>query len=499
MTRKIIVNVGPYETRAAILENEVLQELFFDVKDTEKIVGCIFKGRVANIMSGMQSAFVNIGQQKDAFLTLSSVESVAGADSEEDFKDVYRNLIQDMIKVGQEVLVQVLKEPSAGKGPRSTMILSLPGRYLVLTPLVDHIGVSRIIGNETERERLRSIGRKVCPKGMGIILRTAAEGVEERELNSDLKFLLKLWRKIEEKAKSMPLFSLIHQDLSLPMKLVRDFFTDDVSKFVIDSAEEYKSILEVCDFLSPLQRASMELYEGDVPLFEKFGIENEIKNALQKKLWLKSGGYIFLERTEALVSIDVNSGRFSGGSGLEETVFRVNMEAAKEIARQVRIRNLAGVIVIDFIDMENPKHRDQVVKSLREAFKGDRNRPHILDISELGLVQMTRRRTSHSIEEILKSECPRCGGDGVTLSVSTIANRIRKTVLEDAKRFDTEKIIVTGHPEVVFFFKEDEEFRLKELAARANREVIFVEDKTCSIEAFKIEPVLSQSKMEPLK
>ncbi|MBF0498936.1 MAG: Rne/Rng family ribonuclease [Candidatus Riflebacteria bacterium] len=489
MSRKILVNCGAYETRAVIIDDDQPFELFYEIPDSEKIVGCIFKGRVANVVPGTQSAFVDIGLAKDAYLTMTGVEGASGFE-DEDLKEIYKSSIQDMLKVGQECVLQILKEPTQSKGPRSSMLISFPGRYLVLMPTHDQIGISRRISSESERDRLRAIGKKLLPKNMGLIFRTAAEGLEERELLSDLKILLKMWAKVEAKTKVAPMKSMIHRDLPLTLKLVRDYFTDEVEQFLIDSPEEHKTILEFCDFLSPLQRASLEVYQGPEPIFEKFGIESEIAKALESKVWLESGAYLIIERTEALVTIDVNSGRFSGGADLEETVFKVNLEAAKDIARQVRLRNLAGMIIIDFIDMVENKHRTQVVKVLRDAFKGDRNRPNLLDMSELGLVQMTRRRISHSLEEILKSSCPCCGGQRTVFSVSTIANRIRNQVMKEAARFEGKSIRIIAHRKVIEFFKADHESRRRELETRVSRRIDFVEGEPLEFETYKIEPIL---------
>ncbi|RCK77857.1 MAG: Cytoplasmic axial filament protein CafA and Ribonuclease G [Candidatus Ozemobacter sibiricus] len=491
MSRKIIVNTGPYETRAAILEDDRPVELFFEIKDSEKIVGHIYKGKVSNILPGTQAAFVDIGLPKDAYLTLTGVENTEG-DDEEELKDIFRSPIQDMLKVGQEVILQILKEPTPTKGPRSTMALSFPGRYLVLMPNVEHIGVSRRISQEKERERLKAIGRKLAPKGGGIIFRTAAEGIEEQDLADDLNLLVKMWQKVEAKARKAPPRSLIHRDLSLTMKLVRDHLNDDVDRMIVDSREEYQEILETCDFLSPLQRAALELYEGKEPIFEAYGIEKEIEMALESKVWLDSGAYLIFDKTEAMVTIDVNSGRFSGGADLEETVSKVNLEAAKVIARQIRLRNLAGIIIIDFIDMHEAKNRQKVLKAFREGFKGDRNRPHILDFSELGLVQMTRKRTSASLDEILKEKCPCCEGRGKTLAIATLANRIRRQVLQEAARIEGKTITVRAHERVVEFLRAHHDQRLKELERRSNRTIHLHAEKGLALDFWKVEAKLNE-------
>lgn len=489
MSRKILVNIGPFESRAAIIENGKLCELLYEIPDSEKIVGCVYKGRVANVVAGTQSAFVDIGIHKDAYLTLTGVES----NDDEDLKDIFRSPIQDTLKVGQDVVLQILKEPTPTKGPRSTMTISFPGRYLVYMPKVDHIGVSRRINQDKERDRLRAIGRRISPKGSGVVFRTASEGLEENILKADLDLLIKMWKKVESKISSAPPRTMLHRDIPLPMKVARDFFTDDVEEMIIDSEEAYRSIIEDCEFLTPMQRASLELYKEKTPIFEKFGIEKELEKALSRKIWLDSGSYIFIDKTEAMYCIDVNSGRFSGGADLEETVFRVNMEAAREIARQIRLRNLSGMIIIDFIDMEAPSHRSQVLKALREGFKGDRNKPNILDFSDLGLVQMTRRRTSASLDEIRKEICPCCHGAGKTLSVHTIANQLKKSVLDEAERYQTEKIVINAHKLIIDFIRGKDGKGLRDLENSCRRRLIIKPANGFDIENFKIEPVLERN------
>lgn len=490
MSRKILLNIGPYESRGAIIENGKLSELLYEIQDSEKIVGCIYKGRVANVVAGTQSAFVDIGIHKDAYLTLTGVDS---GDGDDDLKDIYRSPIQDMLKVGQDVILQILKEPTPTKGPRSTMTISFPGRYLVFMPKVDHIGVSRRIQHDRERDRLRAIGRKIAPKGSGVVFRTASEGLEENILKADLDLLVKMWNMVEKKIPSVPPRTMLHRDIPLPLKVARDFFSDDVEEMIIDSEEAFRSIMEDCEFLTPLQRASLELYKGSEPIFEKYGIEKEIERALSRKIWLESGGYLFFDKTEAMHCIDINSGRFSGGSDLEETVFRVNLEAAREIARQIRLRNLSGMIIIDFIDMEAPSHRSQVLKTLRECFKGDRSKPNILDFSELGLVQMTRRRTAASLDEIRKEVCPCCHGTGKTVSAGNLANSIRKQLLEEVKRYQTDRFVINAHNSVSELLRGRNSADLKELEQITGKKLILKTQNGLDIENWKIEPVMESS------
>jgi ribonuclease G len=285
---------------------------------------------------------------------------------------------------------------------------------------------------------------------------------------------------------------MLHRDIPLPMKVARDFFDDTVDEMIVDSEEAFETILEDCDFLSPLQRASLELYKDSTPIFENFAIEKQIENALSRKIWLNSGGYIYFDKTEAMHCIDVNSGRFSGGKSLEETVFKVNLEAAEVIARQIRLRNLSGMIIIDFIDMESREHRNKVLRKLREGFRGDRNKPNVLDFSELGLIQMTRRRTSANLIEIRKEICPCCHGSGRVLSLQTITNKVKQLVIQESKRCQTQKIAITAHKTVIDFLRGKNNQGLKELQNRVDRRLILKTTIGLDVETFKVEAILDQ-------
>lgn len=487
MTKKILLNMGPLESRAAIIENGELSELMYEISNDEKVVGCIYKGTVSNVIAGTQSAFVDIGMHKDAYLTLTGVEK----SFEMELQDIFKSPIQDMLKVGQDVVLQILKEPTPTKGPRSSMTISFPGKYLVYIPKLDHIGISRRINSEKERNRLKAIGRKLLPDGGGLVFRTASEGLEESMIKRDLDLLLKMWKKVEEKIESAPARTMIHRDIPLPMKVARDFFTDDVTEMIIDSEEAYTSIVEDCEFLTPLQRASLELYKGETPLFEKYGIEREINKAFSRKIWLESGGYIFIDKTEAMYCIDVNSGRFSSKKGLEETVFKVNLEAAKEIAKQIRLRNLAGMIIIDFIDMLSHSHRAQVLKTFKEGFRGDRSRPYILDFSDLGIVQMTRRRTAASLDQIRKASCPCCNGTGKTLSLRSIANDLMTELTLEANKHKIDEYTINAHKSVIELMKSNKE--ISDLEKNLNKKLTFVSSEGFNIENYKITPTFNTS------
>jgi ribonuclease G len=485
MAKKILLNVGPLESRAAIVEDGKLCELIYEISNDEKVVGCIYKGRVSNVIAGTQSAFVDVGMHKDAYLTLTGVEN----SFEMELQDIFKSPIQDMLKVGQDVILQILKEPTPTKGARSSMTISFPGKYLVFIPRLEHIGISRRISNEKERDRLKAIGKKLLPEGGGLVFRTASEGLEEIVIKRDLDLLVKMWKKVEEKIATAPSKTMLHRDIPLPMKVARDYFTDDVEEMIIDSKEAYTSIVEDCEFLSPMQRASLELYKDTTPIFEKYGIEKDIERAFSRKIWLESGGYIFIDKTEAMYCIDVNSGRFSSSNGLEETVFKVNLEAAKEIARQIRLRNLAGMIIVDFIDMQSNSHRAQVLKVFKEGFKGDRNRPYILDFSDLGLVQMTRRRTAASLDEIRKASCPCCNGHGKTLSLRSIANDLMTELTLEANRHGIDEFTIHAHKAVIELMRSNKE--ITELEKTLNKKLTIVSNEGLNIEGYSITPVFN--------
>jgi ribonuclease G len=485
MAKKILLNVGPLESRAAIVEDGKLCELIYEISNDEKVVGCIYKGRVSNVIAGTQSAFVDVGMHKDAYLTLTGVEN----SFEMELQDIFKSPIQDMLKVGQDVVLQILKEPTPTKGARSSMTISFPGKYLVFIPRLEHIGVSRRIHNEKERDRLKSIGKKLLPEGGGLVFRTASEGLEEIVIKRDLDLLVKMWKKVEEKIASAPSKTMLHRDIPLPMKVARDYFTDDVEEMIIDSEEAYMSIVEDCEFLTPMQRASLELYKDKTPIFEKYGIEKDIQKAFSRKIWLDSGGYIFIDKTEAMYCIDVNSGRFSSSNGLEETVFKVNLEAAKEIARQIRLRNLAGMIIVDFIDMQSYSHRAQVLKAFKEGFRGDRNRPYILDFSDLGLVQMTRRRTAASLDEIRKASCPCCSGHGKILSLRSIANDLMTELTLESRKHGIDEFTIQAHKSVIELMKSNKE--ISELEKTLDKKLTFITNEGLNVENYSITPVFS--------
>jgi len=503
MMKEIIVSKDEYEIRAALLENKVLAELFIERQGERYILGNIYKGRVSSVLPGMQAAFIDIGLERNAFLHVSDlahhleeyVELIDGATVEEskparkkqaEYKRSETPSIRDLLKKGQEILVQIDKEPMNTKGPRVTAYITLPGRYLVYMPTVEHIGVSRKIENESERQRLREIVERIRPKNHGFIIRTAAEGKGEEEFMSDMKFLAEHWEKINERAQSTSAPKLIHEDLGLIFRVIRDVFTQDVSQFVVDSKEEYDRILEFLDMLLPSLKSRVKLYDKGEPIFEAFSIEKQIKKALRQKIWLKSGGHIVINQTEALVSIDVNTGKYVGRENAEETILKTNLEAVVEIARQIRLRDLGGIIIIDFIDMDKGEHKNKVLKALEDALRRDRSRTNILQITDLGLVEMTRQRTKPDLTSMLCQPCPYCQGDGVVFSTESTSISVLREIKKIHHKLGERRLKIRASSPVAFNLLEDDSDKVKELEKQLNIDVEVEEDPDLHIEDFRI-------------
>lgn len=456
MQKEILVNVEPGETRVAILEDGVLVEIYYERPTGQRTVGSIYKGKVENVLPGMQAAFVNIGLERNAFLYVNDALPAKNADEEGDGQVRLEHRerggrlnIEDLLKPGQEVMVQVVKEAIGTKGARVTTHCTLPGRFLVLMPTVDYVGVSRRIENEKERERLRRIAERVRPQNMGLIVRTVAEGKSEQELSSDAEFLSRVWRKVLERNRSGPAPQLLHKDMGLIYRVIRDSFTEEVDRFVIDSKQEYDKVLELLDDIAPSLKKRVELfYSSERTIFDLYNLEPEIDKALRRRVWLKSGGYLVIDRTEALTSIDVNTGKYVGSVDLQDTVFRTNLEAAREIARQLRLRDIGGIIIADFIDMESDAHRQKVLKTLEEHLKRDRTRTYVLGITQLGLVEITRKKAKQSLDDALQKPCPYCEGKGRVLSEESVAAKLRREIKAMLRRSPEEAILIEVHPAV---------------------------------------------------
>lgn len=444
MPSDIIVNCGVLETRAAILEDGRLVEIHCERNVARRLVGNIYLGKVANVLPGMQSAFVDIGLERNAFLY---VDDVCPLESES--LDRAGNVsISRLLTAGQEVLVQIVKEPIGTKGARVTTNITLPGRYLVLMPTVDYVAVSRRIESDDERNRLKDLALSLDRKGMGIIVRTAAEGMTVEELQSDLDFLLGVWAKIRAKSQKASAPALMHGDYDLVYRLIRDCVGENVSRLVIDRADEYRRAVELVSSVMPWFRDRIEYYSGKDPVFQHYGIEAQLSKALRRKVWLDCGGYIVIDPTEALVSIDVNTGKFTGTVDFADTVFKTNMEAAAEIARQLRLRNLGGIIVIDFIDMEKAEDREKVLARLKEELTRDRTKTNVLGFTGLGLVELTRKKVSQSLDDLLTKVCPACEGKGRVPSEITVACDAERQIAAAARASEGRSLLVEAHPSV---------------------------------------------------
>jgi ribonuclease G len=450
MTREIIVNIDSLETRAACIENGILVELYIERNSNRRVVGNIYKGKVINVLPGMQAAFVDIGLERNAFLYVDDViptREVHGS-HEEDLEDIGPLSIKDVLSEGQEVLVQVTKEPIGTKGARVISYITIPGRYLVLMPTVTYVGVSRRISEERERDRLKKLTNALKPNGVGLIVRTAAEGKDEKEIAQDIAFLSRIWRRINDRSRKVKAPILLYEDHDLVYRLVRDMFTGDIDKFVIDSKEQYDAVLDLLDILDPHLKQRVQLYRKNVNVFEHYGVENEIKKSLNRRVWLDCGGYLVVDETEALTSIDVNTGKYIGSTNLADTVLKTNLEAAKEIARQIRIRNLAGIIIVDFIDMESSEEQRKVIEVFEAAMKNDKSKTSVVGFTELGLLQITRKKVHEALSDVLEKDCPYCDGTGRVLSEETMSAKVEREIKKLARRSKSEAILIMTHPSV---------------------------------------------------
>lgn len=445
MNKRILVTVDVDEIRAAVLEDDDLAELVIERAVQQRVVGNIYKGKVQNVLPGMQAAFVDIGLDRNAFLYVDDALMV----DDDHAGTARRPAIRDVLSAGQEVLVQVVKEPIGTKGARVTRHVTLPGRYLVLMPRTDYIGVSRRIAGDRERERLREAALAVKPPGMGVIVRTVSEGTGAEEFRRDAGFLLRLWERIMARAEASRAPALVHRDLALVDRVARDWLDDQVTELIIDDRAEYDHVMDYLDFSVPHLRDRVRLYtRTDQTLFDCYGVEPEIEKLLKRRIWLKSGGYVVLDQTEALTAIDVNTGKYVGSTNLAETVFKTNLEAAREIARQLRLRDIGGIIIIDFIDMDVHEHRQQVLKTLEQELKRDRTRTQVLGLTQLGLVELTRKKSRQSLVDVLTHPCPQCEGRGRVLSEETMARRVRAELRRILKSSSNEAVLMEVNPAV---------------------------------------------------
>ncbi|GHB68238.1 ribonuclease G [Psychrosphaera saromensis] len=472
MSVELLINITPSETRVAQIENGMLQELHLERQSTVGIVGNIYLGKVSRVLPGMQAAFVDIGMEKAAFLHASDIISY---DHEKDQLTPKSNSVRDivdLVREGQKIIVQVVKDPLGTKGARLTTDITLPSRYLVFMPDSKHVGVSQRIDNEAERQRLKSIVEDHYEEGNGgFIVRTAAEGAGEKELAQDAVFLKKLWNKIIKKKKKTRNQAVLYEDLSLAFRIIRDFVAEELERVRIDSKLTFGELTAFTEEFSPELTKKLEYYPGERPIFDMFGVESEIKRALDKKVDLKSGGYLVIDQTEAMTTIDVNTGAFVGHRSLEDTIFNTNSEATQAIARQLRLRNLGGIIIIDFIDMLSTDHQKRVLHSLEIALSKDRAKNNVHGFSALGLVEMTRKRTRESLEHVLCSECEVCNGRGYVKSVETICAELLREIVRVNRAYDADKFIVYASTAVAESLENDEFHNLAELEVFIGKQI----------------------------
>jgi len=508
MYKELIINTTEHETRVSLLEDGTIVELFIDRGDDQNIAGNIYKGRVQRVLPGMQAAFVDIGLQQAAFVYVDDVlgdthgeiedfflKSTSDADDKcSDNEDVLLSTdheksivpIEEIISEGQEILVQVAKSPIGSKGARITSHISLPGRFLVLMPTVNHVGISRRIENEDERTRLKDMIYDLREREYGYIVRTAGEGVGRDKFEKEMHFLINLWNKIQKKYQSVSAPALLHKELTITLRAVRDLLTDEADKLIVDSPEAYQSVQSFLQEFMPGLKDSVELYKGKEPIFDAYNLEVDISRALKKKVWLKSGGYIVIEDTEALIAIDVNTGRYVGKHNFEETILKTNLEAVKEISYQIRLRNLGGIIIIDFIDMEKTADREKVFNALKEAFKKDKSKTNVLPMSEMGLIQMTRKRVRKSLSRILCEPCFYCDGDGYLISKQSICYNIFREILREAQDMVGNRFTLRVNPEIADFLHGEENSLIASLEKTLNKQIVIYPNPRFHVEEFDI-------------
>lgn len=529
MTKEMIISSNGHETRVAILEDDLLAEIFVERERNRGVVGNVYKGRVSKVLPGMQSAFVDLGLERDGFLyvadvvdTVEEFERLSGDEDEDEEtpraegdakgerqassrrEDKERGRgeagegrrpepkIEELLKEGQDVLVQVAKEPLGTKGARLTSHVTLPGRFLVFMPTVDHIGVSRKIASREERARLRAIVREFREQhnfGGGVIIRTAAADRPKEDILSDLNYFLRIWTEMRQMSDSHRAPTVVYREPSLINKLLRDLLTDDFTAIRIDHPQEYRRVVEFIERIMPSLAPRVKLYDKDYPIFEEYGVQSELDKALRSKVWLKSGGSIVINQTEALVAIDVNTGRYVGkktAGRLEDTILKTNLEAVKEIVRQIRLRDLGGIIVLDFIDMEEKKNRQKVFQAVEQELRKDRAPSKPLQVSDFGLVIITRKRVKQSLERVLTEPCPYCSGTGTIKSSATICYEILAELRKVGADLDGAGVLLRVNPDIARALKEEERGVLKDLRSLLGKDVVVKPDVHLHHEQFDV-------------
>jgi len=487
MSRDIIINHAAHETRVSILENGTLKEIHHDRKKEARIVGNIYKGRISKVLPGMGSAFVDIGVERAAFLYIDDfLEKRERGDKNGNGEKWEKPTIDAVLKEGDEVLVQISKGPIGTKGARITTHVSLPGRNLVYMPHSTTLGVSRQISNDQERTRLKHLVDEIRPENAGFIVRTVAEGCTEEDIRSDINYLLSLWDEIKKQDENLEAPALLYEDLNITFRTIRDQFSGDIRRLMVDSKSEYQKINHFVRSYLPRYRSLVEHFSKNVPIFDQYGVEAEIDRALEEKVWLPSGGSLVINQTEALTAIDVNTGRFVGKESHEKTILRTNLEAAEEVVYQLQLRNIGGIIIIDFIDMDTSQNRQKVYQNLKDHLKHDKTRTRILQISEMGLVEMTRKRDRENLRRYLCSPCPYCDGDGRIKSSSTVTYEVFREITRNCRKKGQGSIVVFVHPDVFQYVQVEESSALQELEQEVSQPITFKSSSELHHEQFEL-------------
>ncbi len=482
MPEHILINFTPQETRVAVMHQGVAQELHIERTASRGLVGNVYMGKIVRILPGIQSAFVDVGLERTAFLHVADILDARANGSEP------QRPIERMLSEGQSLMVQVIKDPIGTKGARLSTQISIAGRMLVYLPQEKHIGVSQRIEDEAERESLREKLTRLVPpdEAGGFIVRTMAEGATEGDLANDIAYLRKIWSELKQKPKTTAAPALVYQELNLAQRVLRDFVNPETARIVIDSRENYQKLHAFADIYTPAVKPLLEHYTGERPLFDLHGVEEEIQKALARRVDLKSGGYLIIDQTEAMTTIDVNTGGFVGVRNFDDTIFKTNLEAAQTIARQLRLRNLGGIIIIDFIDMENPEHREAVLGEFNKALARDHTRLTVNGFTALGLVEMTRKRTRESLAHVLCEPCPTCDGRGEVKTARTVCYEILRELLREARQFNAREYRVIGAPAVIDLFLDEESQGLAMLSDFIGKPVSLQAEPSYSQEQFDI-------------
>ncbi len=481
MERKIVVNYNQKETRVALLEDGRVMEIYIERPLQQHLVGNIYKGVVENVLPGMQAAFVNIGEDRNAFLFVDDIPQPKGDNSTAE-----RYPIQRLLHIKEEIMVQIMKEPFGSKGARLTGEITLPGRYLVLMPGYNYVGISKKIQDPGERERLKQEMEGIKPPGVGVIVRTAAQGADAESLKKDLDFLFNLLEKIKTNLKKEDAPTVLHTDMGLIYRIIRDLFNDSISQFIIDNHREYLKVHDILEYLSPHLQNRVFYYKNIEPIFERFGVEEELDRSLSRMVRLESGGYLIFDETEALTVVDVNTGKFTGKTDLEETIFKTNMEAAAEIVRQIRLRDIGGIVIADFIDMSTYEHRQQILEKLREEMSKDRTRNNVLGLTSLGLVEITRKKVKQGLSSVMQQPCSYCQGKGKLLSPEAVSSKIERELKKTLNKKDVEAVLVEMNSEVAALLIGGGGLYLKKLETQMGKTIFIRGSDSMHLENYKI-------------